>query len=435
MAQNYDFASSGWTAGAPATGGEQVFGLDAGGNLAAMPLGLLRSPGNANLDPARLPKARRARARVMCGTGRGLFAYFSDSTGAGFGAAAGMAGCRNLAPAAKMAKLMAAYGVPTASDNFLSDGGASTNGVSLNTYDPRVTLGTGWSVPNQANPAYWCLGGNVVQCFGQASPAPLTFAPSGVVDTFKVLYATANGNGAFTTSVDGGSQSAPISTSITSGTGIGVAVVSVGSPGAHTLAITPTSSAYVAILGVIGFNSQLPAIDVLNGSFCGQAPETLITATTGYGPVAELKLLAPDLTIIDLGINSMRFFSGSNPNYTPATFAPAMQQLITASQVSGDVLLCVNNPSNTTITSGQTGYFNTITPAMIAAYQVAVYSLAASNTNPGSLVQGLPVVDFAYLFGSGANAAALGEMYDQLHGNALLYQEKAAQLFSLLSKV
>ncbi len=420
MAQNYDFQSSGWTAAAPATGAEQVFGLDAAGNLAAMPLKGLRTPGLFNGDlGAKLPRWRRALARRKSLTGQARVAIMGDSlSSSAYSDPSGNTRRAYSWPTILAADLTAA-GIPASADNIFCDSGVvngstsgaiTTGATPYSTFDPRVTLGSGssgWQVHGLSTGTE-SLGGTMFYSNG-TSGAVLSFAPTGPVDTFDIYYAA--GFGSMTASVDGGAASAAFPTS---GSGMIKQTISAGSLGTHTLALTTTSTTSVYLIGIVGYSTTSPKVSLLNMGWASAETTDWVLSTGGFNPLPALETLAPDLVLIVLGGNDCA------KGVPTATTLANLNTMVSGLLPTSDVALATlfpQNPASSTYPSA--------TLANQAAVNQQIYSVAMAND--------LPVIDLSYRFKSWSAASALGEVYNDLHPNNLGYNDIASAFRPLFS--
>ncbi len=412
MAQNYDFQSSGWPAAAPATGAEQVFGVDAGGNLAAMPLKALRTPGIFNFDPVKVPRWRKALARRKSLTGQARLGLIGGSIESGAYSSATAATLRSTSWPAILAADLTAAGIPASADSFFGDAGVINGSLSgaLTTpavssypvYDPRVTLGS-WSV-HGLSLGTETAGGTAF--YSSSTTNPFIFAPTGPVDTFDVFY-----SGSLTAAIDAGSAAA-----LTAATGgaLGKATVAAGSLGAHTISLNVASGTGY-IIGIIGYSTSSPKVSVLNMGWASSESGDWIANTGGIGPVTALQALSLDMVLIDLGGNDCA--KGVANSATLSNINALIGDLLPTMDV-GLINLFPQNPASSTYTSA--------TSANQLAINQLLQSIAVAND--------IPLFDLTYRYGTYAQAQAHGFSYNDLHPGNIGHNDIATlykPLFSL----
>src|SRR5260370_307952 len=92
-------------------------------------------------------------------------------------------------------------------------------------------------------------------------------------------------------------------------------------------------------LGFDAYLSTTPKIHLLNLG-CGSAFASYLAANVNsYDPIPWYKFIAPDLTIISLGIDDWIDSTGT------INYSAGLQTIITACRLSGDVILMTPFPS------------------------------------------------------------------------------------------
>jgi lysophospholipase L1-like esterase len=344
------------------------------------------APWNAKAAAVR---AGSARARVLC---------IGDSVtyGQGAGTSDAWTGARPLSVPAKLATKLAAAGLPAINESmFAGFAGANPTVAQMLSYDTRIAAGAGWF-----NDAGFPTAGGEVWANSSDTTA-LSFTPSIPVDTIVVYYYTDPVLGQLTIDVDGAGQ-----TGHNSGVAKSLATVTKSvSLGTHTVNIRRTTG-YLRIAGVIAWNSASKAVDVINLGWSGATAGVWNSTTDPWSPLNAITALAPDLSIIELGINDWQ------TAVAPATYAANIAALITRCKLTGDVVLC--SPYQTV---GQDPQVNAYVDALRDAYDLADVRL----------------VDFYQKEGTYAARNALNEMFDGLHAKAVVYDRQAATLASLLT--
>jgi lysophospholipase L1-like esterase len=376
--------------------GVGLFGRRGGG---VAPLPTFASRYVRNNRPATAATWNAKAAAVRSGTSRALIACIGDSVTFGFGAGAGDAttNARIASYPARMAAKMAAAGLPAINESFFSNmASPAITPAIMAGYDSRLAVGAGW-VSDTNNPT---AGG---QCWRNDSTLnALSFTPTIPVDTFIVWYYTEPTFGDFTLDVDGAGQTAH-SQNVAKSFAKLTKTVALGT---HTLNIKRTAG-NVRFGGVIAYNSAARAVDVINLGYSGSTTAIWADATDPWSPLNALGALAPDLTIIKLGINDF------NTSVPLATFKANLNTIITRARLSGDVILCFPNQTNSQ------------TPEYQDSYADAMRDVAeAANVR---------LVDQYNALGSYAALNAAGKMFDGLHPKAVPYDDEAARLASALT--
>jgi len=355
------------------------------------------SPEVYNYDPAYLAKWRVARSRVRAGDARAKVATVGDSTTAGQGSGgSALNSLRSRSYPAYLAKALAGSGIPARHDNIFGSSGFSTN---YPLYEPRVTA-NGWTPGSAIS-----LGGTMYSTNG--TTAFRYTATGSLVDTFIVYLARNPGLGTVNISIDGGAATSVA----TAGTGGVIAQVITTTAGtSHYVEVARTTGGDVYIVGIEAYNSAVPDVAVLNvGSSGTRLGDWVANTNVGFSPLPALQVLAPDLSIINLGINDW-----TQANVDVAAVKVQYQTLITGAKVSGDVIIVVPVPSQIT----------RATVAQQAALIAPMYDLAKTNN--------CVLIDMTRRFGSWATANAGGFTYDDLHYNALGYADEAQTVCQML---
>lgn len=293
------------------------------------------------------------------------------------------------------------YGVPTLWDSNFGTGNINQAGAAGNTANSNITVGTGWVVSTSVS-----LGGQMYEATGATSS--LSYVSSHPVDTFKIYYSVDSGLGTFAANIDGGSNT----TQSESGSiGMGTMTLSASAIGVHTLNLNYSSGGTVDIIGWEAYNSTQSHIQVYDGGISSVSSVQWALTNGGWQPIDAIKYLAPDLCIINIGINDAR-----NATSIP-TFTTNMNAVIAACRASGDVLL----ESFAAYSTGVTGQ------STQASYYNALVSIANSYS---------PVVPFNDLWarwgGTYATAPA-GEFVDTIHPNAAGYADQAQARIKMLA--
>lgn len=367
-----------------------------------VPYGVLAQDQNSffgNAGASRLPtqapmlKWRKAIANVRTGTARAKLLVVGDSTTVGAGAGTG--GTTNLNAAfprcfaARAATVLNQSFVPASFNSIWGSGGIASI-VSYSTYDTRTTFGTGWAMSGGGT-----LGSNFIRFTSGGGIATFAFTPTASFDTITVYYYAAAGQGTFTTDIDGGASLGTTNTA----TGSGILSTSFTvAAGTHTININAQNNGSLFISGIIPSLSTTYGVDVVMAGHYGSTAANWSPGGT-FGPLTALRALAPDCTVVNLTINDAN--QGTDLN----TYRSNLIQLISAAQDSGDVVLMVGAPPNTTVT----------TKGTLDQYAAVIYDLAE--------VYNCGVVDMLRRWGYYSNISAYFPYFDTLHPGNLAYAD------------
>lgn len=350
-----------------------------------------------------LPKWRRALGRVKAGTGNARLSFLGDSTFYGIGSNNAASG--NYPPLSLPTQLSTMFNAISVNANWQSFWGSGGTANGSLQFDSRVTIGGGWG----QDTIHQSFGGDLITT---STAGTLTFLPTTNVDTFKVWYVTAAGNGTLSLALNSGTAT---NQNTAGATGIASKNI-VGTLGSNTLDIAYVSGGSIFIIGVEAFNSSQNRIDVLNGGWPTAKSGDWNNTSQPWSPLTFLSSVAADLTLINLGINDW------DNSISVATYTANVQALITAALLTGDVILVTPTPSSTVFGG---------TVAIQTAFVAAMYSLASTNN--------IPIVDL-WARWQGASGGytiynALGYYYDTLHPLGLGYNDQAQAVFQFLSRV
>lgn len=199
--------------------------------------------------------------------------------------------------------------------------------------DQRWTVGTGWSLGTSV--------GFAQNMYTGTSPAgTLVFTPGavGVYDSFDVYYVGTTGTGTLTATATGGT---PVVQNMTSGcTGICKITATALLP-STTNALTLSMTGLGYIVGVEPFYSNVPTIRFANAGVGGSTTTEWADSGSFYS-LASIEAYQPDLTIIELGVND------AGASISAATVQTNLEAIITAAQISGDVIIMTMPPSSGT---------------------------------------------------------------------------------------
>lgn len=316
-----------------ATIGEEVL------PVASQVEGVTETPWLGTADVSLTSRFQAALARVKAATADAVVLVVGDSTDAGLGA--GGPGPGGNSPAVNIARRIDRLVAPATYTGGQPPGEGAPGGIA---FDPRWSMGAGWQMDSE----YGMGGRGTFTSDGSVTSQPLTYTPGTLCDTFDVYYLsnTGSGLGHLALSVDGGAVVDVDCGAL--GYGIRKATVTCPLGSGHTLSIVKSiGTTFVAF--VEARDSTRKTVRVINAGVCSsRAYAPAGQGYVGWGnpddaghSTGTIKAVAPDLTIIRLGINDAFI-----PPYSSlAQWEAAVRALIAAAQVSGDVVLASTVPS------------------------------------------------------------------------------------------
>ena len=301
------------------------------------------------LAPKNFKNYRKALAAVRAGTGFCDIAFYGDSTT--FGSGSGSANPPTNGLVKRLQALLNSWHVPAAEGTIFAQQWSGTSPV-----DTRWTLGAGWS---------WTAGTN----FGLAKKcnlgAPTTatgslaLAPGFVFDSFRVLYAQGGATGSTAINVDGGATLATLNTS--GANGVAWSPTYTVARAVHTINFGAPTVNTVFIIGVQAWDSTTPAVRLSNGGVPVSATQDWIdNGTWGSMPTAFAGA-APNLAIIDLGINDAQ--SGTALATTRANLVTLIQS---AQAANVDLILASMVPTAEAVLAGITNSERAISQTLLS---------------------------------------------------------------------
>ena len=316
----------------------------------------LSYPANTqNVNPALVfSKYRLALGKVRAGTANARILCVGDSTFAGTGDSTTATIPATKSCPTRLAQILNTTVTPSAVGLGIPP--SILNGQA----DQRWTLGTGWATESNFG------AGAAASYLGTASTGNLVYTPSPQVtcDGFYVYYLGNSTLGTLTCTASGGSSTPILCSSLSAG--VYRTLISAGSASATnslTIVGTVANNHVVGVEPVLSTKSQVLVGNAGVGSTLSGSWAS--SGTANFNAVPFIKTVAPDLTIISLGIND------AANSASVATFSNNMQTIITAAKISGDVLLCDMPPSSSGIGGGG--------PALEATYLSVYANLAAVN--------------------------------------------------------
>lgn len=372
-------------------------------DLAAVPAAIA-----AEVDPLRpvatfadLPKWSKALMDVRNGTADAKILVAGESTYAEF---ADLADFHRGIPI-NLASMLNSYFVPSAKGLCIPlsniAGAVGPGAVDGN----RWNLGSGWARVGGSALNYG-FGGHSAYSNGTTTN-PLVFGETQVTaDTFDVFYM--NGPAAtFSVTATGGSTTTITTTGPLDAPSIRkVTVTAASASTTNTVTTARVSGGEVYILAVEPSLSTVKKVRVGGAGVQGTTAADWANDPTYFGAIPCIKAYAPHLTFICLGINSALV-----PETTP-NFISNMQALITAAQISGDVIL---------VTAPRSGDSRL---SVELAYETALRAL------------GLPILEFgAHMVSYAAYQAQGFAGGDNIHLNDRGNWDMTQQHFQALARV
>ena len=348
-------------------------------------------------------RLRSMLSRVRAGTGRGKIVMKGDSTTVGQGGGTGadpyrLTGARANRPAAVLAAGLTGAGISAVDGSVVADNGLGAFAtVPLPAYDPRIALGSpAWTfAPDQS-----FAGGALMQC---SSGGIASFTPAGTVDRFEIAYYNAQ-NALLEFAIDNGVSviaSGPTNVAITAGAGFGKVSFATTTAAAHFFQFACNSGAGgVAVASLTAYDSRTSAIDIKVDAALGATSANQAASGNGWRNLDHLAWEAPDLTIVNLGLNDMA------TGVSLATYVAGLRSIVTAARLSGDVLLVWPYPASPSF--------------------AAIATQTAFRDAAGALAQELNVAFLSLFdyFGGAFGSAYAARLVDGLvHGDAGLYAD------------
>lgn len=345
----------------------RVQGIDYVGGVkypVANPLGnLFINSGFASLaSPIYMAKWIAAKIQAASGKRYAKLLFWGDSTIGGFGAGITVGlnyndGAYQSSLGSQAARRLNSQVMKASRDSIFGTancvgGGA---GVTYPTYDPRITIGAGWTAADGAIN----FGGGFFQAT-TTTAGTLDFQPSKPFNSFRVDYPqVSSGTTNLVVQIDGSAAGyAAISNNNATGRPFSTSYTIPGQLAGHKISFTsPNASVNAWVNGIVCWDSADPGIIVHQVGTAGVVASQLASAGT-YFSLETLKYIAPDLTIINCTINDQGSQTAS------ATYITHMTTLIDAALISGDAIVLANSP-NTNV-GFTNGYMATVTPLLKA---------------------------------------------------------------------
>lgn len=292
----------------------------------------------ANLIPIyAMPNARAARLLQQQRKAPMRVVFGFDSTSDGYGAGTGTAELVDAYRSnvgAQTAGILKQLGINANNNNVCGVGNITTNVASVyNTYDPRVTFGTGW-LP-QGDLA--SLGGGHFQAVGITS-GTLDFQFPYDFDKFTIIYPRVGGSNNISVAVDGANVG---SYDCSPTAADGISKFSAPTVGKHKISLTNNVAATAWATVVLPWIANDPEIQIITCGSSGASITNIMNSGSNYFTYNALEVLAPHLTIVNCTLNDT---NGSTAIATYlANHLTFLQRLIA---IGSDVVVLYNSPIN-----------------------------------------------------------------------------------------
>ena len=279
-----------------------------------------------------LSKWRLALAKSRAGIAPAKILMLGDSTtlgSGGTGISGYQSGTRAVSPAVKLATQLSSFGLNTRSDSIFGAGNLANYGPN---YDPRFVYDANWTAGAAS------LNQHLNGTFRAAvNGAVMTVTPTKAWTHAKVWYPQSATQGNFkleasdatTVFVTGNGSNALTSATLTKS----------GAASLRPLVITKTNATANQICGIEFWDSAVNDVRIVQCGGSGAKAGDFSANTNPWDGLNEVTALAPDLTIINYGINDW------NAATATGTFTTAIQSWITAAKVTGDVLIMTGYPT------------------------------------------------------------------------------------------
>lgn len=303
-----------------------------------------------------LPRWNAALGRVLSGAGNARMLFIGDSTTLGYESNGSTTGnMKPLSTPTQVSNLLAKSGYPSGWQNFMGNGFASTGNNTVQ-WDNRLVVGTGWL--NSTATGYF-VGGEVFTTTN--ATGSLSFTPTVATDTFVVWYWGFSGSGTLSLDVNG---TGTTNHSTSNGTATIGSFTITGTKGMNAYN-TKWVSGTLFILGFEAYDSTVKQVSCLNAGWWGSDSYNWANMLAESFVSNFISPLAPDLTVITLGINDW------NQNHPVAQVYANIQNIITQATVSGDVIVVSDNLTDSGATQAQQ-----------LPYDQSMFGLAYANNYP-----------------------------------------------------
>jgi len=289
--------------------------------------------------PRQLARWRAALAQTAVGLRHGRVAFVGDSITMGSGSGPATERDANdpqrcidaypMSPPSQLARLLRT--APGQDNALFGDKVCPLDGVEgFASYDRRVAFqGDGWIRFGES------LGGRMF--LSRRHGDTLLFSPTAAVDRCTVYFGAAPHHGGFSIA-DSSSTRASV-TRYPAHSELGRITVERDVASTDPFVITHEDGHDIVIGGIECWNSALPTVQVLNLGIFGQSAKGVLHSEHPWAFRQAFPLLAPDLTIIQLGSNDQ------SAGIPIPEFRGHLQTIIDLARLSGDVILSWRHPA------------------------------------------------------------------------------------------
>lgn len=339
--------------------------------------------------------------RVLAGTGPAKILCIGDSTTAGMGSSTVATVANNMAWPAVLSRLIHRNLAPS------QYGGSMPPANGHDTEDNRWTLGIGWSRTGLAGIG---LGGRRTAWQGNPGSGDLTFLDPRIgADRYDIYFVKGSGTGTITAQVGTGTPVVVATAAATRSIGK-ITVSGTGVSTSTPVRISNTgASGTIQVIFVEPYRSDDHRIRVANAGVSGSDSSGWLEMNGGdssWNVLGFLPAYAPDLTIIDLGIND-------SPGTAVADYVARMQTIASAAVAAGSAVM-----------------FKTMVPSAPSSGRFpreAEFVAGLISQSPSRAV-----LDLFTHYGSYDRNAARGWMADNLHPADALYYDEGEKVAEFL---
>jgi lysophospholipase L1-like esterase len=297
-------------------------------------IGLFPNTGAGGGAPS-LSRFKAAANAVKAGTANARILCIGDSTTAGFGAATNgtMAAAFPLSYPAKLVDALVAGGLPSLGLSMGDGNTASITGYAA--YDTRNTFAdtTNWTMQTAAS-----IGASLITCVSTATQRWIKAFP-GTWDTIELVYINIAA-ASFPVYINGGGTPVATITPTAGGGTTGLpqrALISVPRAANVSVEVGPNTGGKIYISSMDVWDSTAKKALIYNCGWASAKSTDLNVTSATYRTLNMIQFMAPDLMVLNIGINDYAVTSQAN-------FEAAVTSLVNAARISGDVILCVPNP-------------------------------------------------------------------------------------------